>query len=156
MKKAITKNIFYGITLVLFTWNCTSKPSEKQTESAIKSVEIPAAAFDSIIDEKKTTLITLKNAKGSIAQFTNFGGRLVSLLVKNKDQNLTDVIVGPGSIADLVACKEKYFGATIGRYGNRIAKGKFSIDGKNYKLATNNGVNTLHGGAKGYTPTSCF
>ena len=63
---------------------------------------------------------------------------------------MTDVVVGFKSVQDYVNSTEPYFGATIGRFGNRIAKGKFSLDGKQYTLFTNNGANTLHGGKKGY------
>lgn len=99
---------------------------------------------------KKTGLYTLKNAKNAEAKFTNYGGRLVSLTVPGKDGKMVDVVTGFGSVADYEKATEPYFGATIGRFGNRIAKGKFSLDGKQYTLFTNNGANTLHGGKKGY------
>jgi aldose 1-epimerase len=70
--------------------------------------------------------------------------------VPNKDGKLVDVVVGFKSINDYEKSTEPYFGATIGRYGNRIAKGKFTLEGKTYSLFTNNGQNTLHGGKKGY------
>ena len=81
---------------------------------------------------------------------TNYGGRLVSLLVPDKKQQLTDVVAGFNDVQGYQQSAEPYFGATIGRYGNRIAKGKFSLDGKSYQLFTNNGSNTLHGGKKGF------
>ena len=81
---------------------------------------------------------------------TNYGGRLVSLLVPDKNNKLTDVVAGFSDIEGYQQSTEPYFGATIGRYGNRIAKGKFSLDGKTYQLFTNNGSNTLHGGKKGF------
>ncbi|MDI9338673.1 MAG: aldose epimerase family protein [Alphaproteobacteria bacterium] len=106
--------------------------------------------FDTTIDGKTVSLYTLKNKNGLQMAFTNYGGRIVSLLVPDKNGKLIDVIVGPGSINGFLNSKEPYFGATIGRYGNRIAKGKFSIDKNHYTLATNNGPNTLHGGVKGF------
>ncbi len=71
-------------------------------------------------------------------------------LCPDKDGELTDVVVGFKSVRDYENSTEPYFGATIGRFGNRIAKGKFTLDGKQYTLFTNNGANTLHGGKKGY------
>src|SRR5215218_3640309 len=106
--------------------------------------------FQQTIEGKQTDLYVLKNKNGMTAAITNYGGRLVSLLVPDKNGKLTDVVVGLGSVTDYISSTEPYFGATIGRVGNRIAKGKFSIDGKQHTLFTNNGPNTLHGGKKGY------
>jgi aldose 1-epimerase len=106
--------------------------------------------FQSTIDGKKTDLYVLKNHNGMTAAITNYGGRLVSLLVPDKNGKLTDVVVGFKSVEDFEKSTEPYFGATIGRFGNRIAKGKFTLDGKQYTLYTNNGHNTLHGGKKGF------
>jgi len=84
------------------------------------------------------------------ADFTNFGGRIISLIVPNKEGKMTDVVVGFNSVKAYQESSEPYFGATIGRYGNRIAKGNFSIDGIAYHSPNNNGPNMLHGGTKGY------
>lgn len=107
-------------------------------------------AFEKTVDGKPTSLYVLKNARGMEAAITNYGGRLVSLLVPDQSGKLTDVIVGFDSVDGFQHSTEPYFGATIGRYGNRLAKGKFSLAGKNYKIFTNNGQNTLHGGKKGF------
>lgn len=94
-------------------------------------------------------LYTLK--KGSIkAQFTNYGARLVALWVPDKNGNATDVVLGYGSVKEYVESNDPYFGAIVGRFGNRIAKGQFELNGKRYQLPTNNGPNTLHGGKKGF------
>ncbi|MEO8414253.1 MAG: aldose epimerase family protein [Ginsengibacter sp.] len=106
--------------------------------------------FETTIDGKPTDLYVLKNYNGMEAAITNYGGRLVALMVPDKNGKMSDVVVGFKSVQDYVNSTEPYFGATIGRYGNRIAKGKFSLDGKQYTLFTNNGANTLHGGKKGY------
>ncbi len=106
--------------------------------------------FHDTIDGKNTELYILKNKNGMTAAVTNFGGRLVGLWVPDKNGTITDVVVGLNSVQDYIKSTEPYFGATIGRYGNRIAKGKFSLDGKEYTLFTNNGPNTLHGGKKGF------
>ena len=95
-----------------------------------------------------TALYVLTNENGMEVCFTNFGGRIVSIMVPDKNGDMTDVCLGHDNIADY----EKYgaegcnFGALIGRYGNRIAKGQFTLDGQTYQLPINNGPNSLHGG----------
>lgn len=106
--------------------------------------------FETTIDGKQTDLYVLKGHNGMKAAFTNYGGRLVSLVVPDKNGKMTNVVVGFKSVEEYEKSTESYFGATIGRYGNRIAKGKFSLDGKQYNLSINNGANTLHGGKKGF------
>ncbi|OKS84959.1 Aldose 1-epimerase [Mucilaginibacter polytrichastri] len=109
-----------------------------------------SAAFKATIAGKQVGLFVLKNKNNVTAAITNYGGRLVSLLVPDNKGKLTDVILGYDSLKSYQKPREPYFGAIIGRYGNRIAKGKFSIDGKAYQLDINDGVNTLHGGFKGF------
>jgi aldose 1-epimerase len=109
-----------------------------------------SSGFSETVDGKRAGLYLLRNASGTTAAITNYGGRLVSLLVPDSEGKLRDVVVGFSDVDDYVGSSEPYFGATIGRYGNRIAKGKFSLDGKQYTLFTNNGPNTLHGGKKGF------
>ena len=136
--------------------SCNNVPeafSEKNSDSSYmeqKNLLASKAAFQHSIDGKQTDLYVLKNKNNLQAAITNYGGRLVCLLVPDKDNNLTDVSVGFDSVLQYQTSTEPYFGATIGRYGNRIAKGKFSLDGKQYSLFTNNGPNTLHGGKKGF------
>src|SRR5690606_786729 len=83
------------------------------------------------------------------ASVTNYGGRIVNLFVPDQNNNMTDVIIGPGNYKDMYETKD-FFGAIIGRFGNRIAKGKFTLDGTTYNLPKNNGPNTLHGGPDGF------
>lgn len=92
---------------------------------------------------------TLINVHGMMAVITPFGGKLVSLLVPDRNGKLDDVVLGYDSVEQYQQ-GNPYFGAMIGRYGNRIAKGQFSIDGKSYQLSINNGVNALHGGPNGF------
>ncbi|MDE3211921.1 MAG: galactose mutarotase, partial [Bacteroidota bacterium] len=106
--------------------------------------------FDTTVDGKKVSLYFLKNHQGMEAAFTNYGGRLVGLWVPDKTGRMVDVVVGFKRVADYIRSTEPYFGATIGRYGNRIAKGTFRLNGKKYLLSINNGPNTLHGGKKGF------
>jgi aldose 1-epimerase len=82
---------------------------------------------------------------------TNYGARVVSIIVPDKNGKPTDVAVGYASVKPYTEGADTYFGAIVGRYGNRIAKGKFRLNGKEYTLATNNGANHLHGGNKGFS-----
>ena len=94
-------------------------------------------------------LFTLRNKKGVEAAICNYGGLVISLKVPNRAGRFGDVVLGYDKLADYIK-DTPYFGAMIGRYGNRIAKGKFTLDGKEYTLAINNGPNALHGGLKGF------
>lgn len=138
----------------MLNFSC-SQSSTKATNAQDSSINVSAAvpdsaAFKSTIDGKQTGLFVLKNKNNVSAAITNYGGRLVSLMVPDNKGKLTDVILGYDSLKSYQKPKEPYFGAIIGRYGNRIAKGKFSINGKAYQLDINDGVNTLHGGFKGF------
>src|SRR4030095_10761993 len=98
---------------------------------------------------QEVKLYTLKNANGAVAKITNYGGIVTELHVPDKDGESADVVLGYKTVDEYIKASP-YFGALIGRYGNRIAKGKFTLDGKEYTLATNNGPNALHGGLKGF------
>ncbi|WP_205501573.1 aldose epimerase family protein [Rufibacter psychrotolerans] len=132
--------------------NQESKETQTQTSTTANQVKLPARAnFQKTIDGKQTDLYVLKNQNNVQVAITNYGGRVVSLLVPDKNGNLTDVSVGFDNVEDYTEGADTFFGATIGRYGNRIAKGKFKLEGKEYTLATNNGANHLHGGNKGFS-----
>lgn len=106
--------------------------------------------FEQTVMNKPAHLYVLKNTNGVEAAFTNYGARWVSMFVPDKAGKPTDVIVGFDNVDGFVNSAEPYFGATIGRYGNRLKGGKITIDGKNYQLDLNNGPNTLHGGKGGF------
>lgn len=148
----LTAALLAAIVAVTSCNSPSGKTTAAQDSTAVKdSAYLPTQAnFQKTIDGKPVDLYVLKNKNGMEAAITNYGGRLVSLLVPDKNGKLTDVVAGFDSVGSYQTSTEPYFGATIGRYGNRIAKGKFSLDGKQYTLFTNNGVNTLHGGKKGY------
>jgi aldose 1-epimerase len=95
-------------------------------------------------------LYTLRNSKGVEAKITNYGGILVSLKVPDRNGKFDDVVLGFNDLDSYLTKNDPYMGALIGRYGNRIAKGRFTLDGVEYKLAVNNGENHLHGGIKGF------
>lgn len=94
-------------------------------------------------------LYTLSNVNGLKAGITNYGGILVSLEVPDRDGKLGNIVLGFDTLEEYLK-GHPYFGATVGRFGNRIADGRFSLDGENYNLARNNGRNHLHGGIKGF------
>ena len=107
--------------------------------------------FNKEIDGKQTSLCVLTNKRGAEVTITNYGAKIVSLMVPNKNGELVDVVTGHNTIDEYLTSEEPYFGAICGRYGNRIAGGKFTLEGVVYdKLAINNGPNSLHGGIKGF------
>lgn len=101
------------------------------------------------IGEEKIQLFTLKNNNNTSVKLTNYGGIITAIECVDKNGKLDDIVLGYDSLEQYVG-KTPYFGAIIGRYANRIAGGKFSIDDNEYQLATNNGTNALHGGLKGF------
>lgn len=105
-------------------------------------------------DDRNVSLYTLTNASGMVVKISNYGGIVTKIIVPDKTGKMEDVVLGFDSLSQYTSEKYKsscpYFGALIGRYGNRIAKGKFQLNGQEYTLATNNGVNHLHGGKKGF------
>ncbi|RSK33314.1 galactose mutarotase [Hymenobacter metallilatus] len=113
-----------------------------------------SSVFGKLADGTEVPLYTLTNAHGLKATITPYGGTLTSLLVPDKAGKLGDVVLGFDELAGYLAPVYKqegpYFGALIGRYGNRIARGKFTLDGQPYSIPANNAPNTLHGGKEGF------
>jgi len=112
---------------------------------------IDPQAFNKSLNGATAKLFTLKNKNGLELSITNYGGRIVSLMVPDRSGKFEDVVLGYSSLDGYLNGNEQYFGAAIGRYGNRIAKGGFKLDDVNYKIAVNNGPNALHGGIKGFS-----
>jgi len=108
-----------------------------------------AAPFGKLPTGEATTVYTLTNANGVVVKATNYGGVLTSILTPDRNGKLGDIILGFDNVEDYVKYKS-YFGALIGRYGNRIGKGQFTLDGKSYQLDLNDKGNHLHGGSKGF------
>ncbi|MCD8289161.1 MAG: galactose mutarotase [Prevotella sp.] len=106
--------------------------------------------FQTTIDGKEVNLYILKNSAGAEAAITNYGGALVAIMVPDRDGNYANVVQGHDNIKGVVDSPEPYLSTLIGRYGNRIAKGRFQLNGKEYNLAINNGPNALHGGKRGW------
>ncbi|MEX0945060.1 MAG: aldose epimerase family protein [Balneolaceae bacterium] len=114
-------------------------------------VEFPVAEhFETEIDGKQVGLYTLKNSNGLRTDITNHGGKIVSLFVPDKNAIFEDIVTGYHTIDDFIESEEVYFGAIIGRYGNRIGNARFEIDSEEYVLDANNGPNHLHGGPGGF------
>ena len=122
---------------------CTPK-AEKATDSGLLQ-----SNFRTEVDGKKTDLYILRNKNNMEVCITNFGGRIVSVMVPDKDGQMRDVVLGFDSIQDYIS-KPSDFGASIGRYANRINQGKFTLDGVEYQLPRNNYGDCLHGGPQGF------
>ena len=139
------KKFFYltAIAALLFT-ACNKKPETKLTLSGLNP-----AKFQTAVNTAKTDLYTLKNKSGMEVCITNFGGRIVSIMVPDKTGKLQDVVLGFDSIADYINIPSD-FGASIGRYANRINKGKLVLDKDTIQLPQNNFGHCLHGGPKGW------
>lgn len=106
--------------------------------------------FQTTINGKKTDLYILKNALGNEVAITNYGGAIVAIMVPDKNGKMANVIQGHDNIVDVINSPEPYLSTLIGRYGNRICKGQFQLNGKVYNLPINNGPNSLHGGKHGF------
>src|SRR6516225_3030733 len=115
----------------------------------IPTCDVKPEAFHRIVGGSQVDLYTLKNSNGLEAKITNYGGIVVSLLVPDKNGRLTDVVLGYDDLCDYLAYTP-YFGAIVGRYGNRIGNAKFTLGGVDYHLVANNGPNSLHGGRLGF------
>jgi aldose 1-epimerase len=111
---------------------------------------VTKASFGKMPDGSTADIFTLKNADLDIG-ITNFGARVVWIKTKDRDGKVGDVVLGYDSVEGYAGEKAKtYFGAIVGRYGNRVAKGQFTIDGHTYQIPVNNGANALHGGPHGF------
>jgi aldose 1-epimerase len=126
----------------------SSKAESTQSSSVVK-MGIEKEPFGKLPDGAAVDLYTLANKSGMRATITNYGAIVVSLWIPDRQGRLADVVLGFDTLDEYVRCRS-YFGALIGRYGNRIAGGKFSLDGKNYALAQNDHGQHLHGGVRGF------
>src|SRR6476646_6133767 len=111
--------------------------------------KISKESFGKTADGESVDLFTLTNRNGMEARITNYGGIVTTLTAPDRNNKYADVVLGFNDL-DSYLKGHPYFGALVGRYGNRIAKGRFTLNGVEYKLAINNGENTLHGGIKGF------
>ena len=130
-----------GMIMAMLLVGCATLMGQRGSIS-----EVP---FGKSPDGTQVSLFTLRNAKGAEVKIMNYGGIVTALKVPDRKGKLDDVVLGYDTLADYVK-GSPYFGCLVGRYGNRIAKGKFTLDGQTYMLATNNMGNHLHGGIKGF------
>ncbi len=139
-----------SLALVFALARCTSTGADASTDADRDVYRgLDPARFSEVIDGDSVGLYWIKADSIEVA-FTNYGGRVVGLWVPDETGRMTDVVVGMGSAQGFVTSTEPYFGATIGRVGNRIANGTFGLDGKTYSTPTNDSLHTLHGGGRGF------
>jgi aldose 1-epimerase len=133
------------LLLIAAVFACKNKPSVSER------INFPITETTwGKIDTATITEYTIINKNGMLVSILNYGGTVTKIITKDKAGNDGDVVLGYDSLSGYLQKGNPYFGALIGRYANRIAKAKFTLDGKEYKLAVNNGANTLHGGFKGF------
>lgn len=132
-----------AICIALAVWSCGPAETESESQRALVTADF------GMLEGQLVKLFTLTNASGAQVSITEYGGIVVSLKVPDRDGNLGDVALGYDNL-DAYVQDTPYFGAITGRYANRIAAGRFEIDGAAYELPVNNGPNSLHGGIKGF------
>lgn len=146
------KKISFFLSLCVATFlvaSCGTK--EKPSEEAPELTGLVSAEnFTDSIDGKLVGLTTIKNANGLTLQATNFGARVVTLFTPDKSGKMQDIVQGHDNLKGYTENPERYYGAAIGRYGNRIGKATFALNEESYTLSPNDNGNTLHGGPKGY------
>ncbi|MFB0517353.1 MAG: aldose epimerase family protein [Candidatus Neomarinimicrobiota bacterium] len=135
------KTLTMGAIVTLALFGCVASGPGKATITRILFGHTP--------DGRPVDLFTLTNANGIEAKITNYGCIVVSLKVPDRNGQLNDVVLGYNTLEEYLQ-NNPYFGSIVGRYGNRIARGRFVLDGVEYTLATNDGENHLHGGLKGF------
>lgn len=143
MKLSVALTLPAAVTIFMMVCcGCTKKGSED-------AMDIRQEDFGRTTDGERVMLYTITNAHGVQVKICTYGAIVVSLLVPDKAGNFDDIVLGYESLDEYLK-ENPYFGAIVGRYGNRIAKGRFTLDGLEYKLATNNGAHHLHGGVVGF------
>ncbi|WP_319591051.1 aldose epimerase family protein [uncultured Draconibacterium sp.] len=138
------RNLFVALISAMVAFACNQKPTEQLICGTLKEAD-----FKSTINGKETAIYELKNGDITMA-VTNYGGRIVSLLAPDKNGELADVVLGFSSIDGYLNAHEVFYGTLVGRVGNRIAKGKFTLNNIEYTLPINNDPNHLHGGPDGF------
>ena len=133
--------------LVLNQIGCATVPSPGQRSSGVH--ELTREPFGRTSDGQVVELFTLRNSHGIEVRLTNYGGIITTLRTPDRSGRLDDIVLGYDSLNGYLR-NSPYFGAIVGRYGNRIAHGRFTLDGTTYRLAVNNGPNSLHGGLRGF------
>tara|TARA_B000000441_G_scaffold49106_1_gene32520 strand:- start:3829 stop:4989 length:1161 start_codon:yes stop_codon:yes gene_type:complete len=143
----INKNFVLIIISFFFLGNCKNPKNDNKMRK--NKVSITKSFYGKTKDNKKVDLYSFKNENGMQVDIINYGGIITSLKVPDKNGETEDIVLGYNKLEDYIN-ENPYFGSIIGRYGNRIAKGKFNLNGNQYTLATNNDENHLHGGNIGF------
>ncbi|GGG76050.1 aldose 1-epimerase [Parapedobacter pyrenivorans] len=139
-----------AVILAIAGVSACNAPQEQSSDANASSVlTVVPADFEADINGDSVKLYTLTNGT-AIAAISNYGARVISLHVPDKNGNLVDVVLGYKDLAAYRQPGEGFYGAVVGRYGNRIAKGQFELEGQQYQLELNDGPNTLHGGTNGF------
>src|SRR5215510_13721752 len=148
-----TLGVLLGVVVFVAGGSAVSAAKEKAEKAEKKAAKGKGKAIEKAsygtVDGKPVDIYTLTNSKGAFAKITNYGAIVTELHMPDKAGKLGDVVLGFDKVDDYVA-KSPYFGAIVGRVANRIANGKFMLDGKAYQLNTNNAPHHLHGGKKGW------
>ncbi|MGF2411817.1 MAG: aldose epimerase family protein, partial [Ferruginibacter sp.] len=139
-------SLILAASVFLFSCNNSTESADKNTTTKMGITEKSFGSFEG----QAVTEYTLTNANGMQVGIINYGGAITKILTKDKEGKFGDVVLGYDSIAGFTQKGNPFFGALIGRYGNRIAKGHFTLDGATYTLAAYNNGQSLHGGLKGY------
>lgn len=137
------------VFVLIFTFSAIFLVTYEGCNKYVKKTTIKKESFGTLPNGKKIDIYTLQNKKGIELKIMNYGGAIVSARVPDKNGNFADVVLGYDSLQGYLK-DNPYFGPIVGRYANRIAKGKFALKGKVYTLALNDGPNHLHGGIKGF------
>jgi len=135
---------------LLFFSACNQKEQKDTSDMTGNDWQKIRTAFKDTLNGKNTDLIVLENEKGVVVTITNYGARVVHLVVPDKTGKPTDIVLGYNSLKEYLESSSAFYGALVGRYANRIAKASFELDGQTYQLAKNNGPNSLHGGPGGF------
>ena len=143
----INKNFVLIIISFFFLGNCKNPKNDNKMRK--NKVSITKSFYGKTKDNKKVDLYSFKTENGMQVDIINYGGIITSLKVPDKNGETEDIVLGYNKLEDYIN-ENPYFGSIIGRYGNRIAKGKFNLNGNQYTLATNNDENHLHGGNIGF------
>ncbi|WP_194776330.1 aldose epimerase family protein [Pararhodonellum marinum] len=137
------------LLIVGISWNCTSPKTEETQSEEKENIQFKVNIKEVAIKDQKAKVFQLSNGNGMEVELLSFGGIISKLKVPDKDGNVENIALGYENPADYDT-NQYFLGASVGRYANRIAKGKFELDGESYQLATNNGANHLHGGPMGF------
>lgn len=149
LKLVKTWAVFAGLLAFTVLSSC-QKESTEETTKELSEMDKLKLAFKDTINDQPNKLYVLKNKNGMVVTITNYGARIVSINVPDKNGDTLDVALGYNSLKEYTGSDQFYYGSIIGRYGNRIDEGKFELDGETYELAQNNGPNALHGGPGGF------